>query len=144
MNVQNILDGKAAGGVTTIASSASLGEAVAVLAERRIGAVVISANGREVEGIISERDIVRELARRGAAALELKVLHVMTRRIVSCAPGDTSESVMARMSQGGFRHMPVMAGGVLVGIISIRDVVKARLDDLAMEKGALENMIMGF
>lgn len=144
MNVQNILDAKPTAGVATIGPDASLSEAASLLSERRIGAVVVLDDMGALVGILSERDLVREMARRGAASLSVAVSQVMTRRLVTCAPGDTAESVLSRMSEGRFRHMPVLVGGAMVGLISIGDVVKARLDDLAMEKSALEGMIMGF
>lgn len=144
MNVNNILATKPVEGVIMIPPDTRLADAAALLVEKRIGAVVISATGDSIEGIISERDIVRELARRGPACLDLSVSHAMTRRLTTCTPGDTAQSVLSRMTEGRFRHMPVMDGTKMIGIISIGDVVKARLDDLAMEKDALESMIMGF
>ena len=144
MNVQHILDAKPIAGVTTISPDAALSDAAALLAGQRIGALVVQTDAGELAGILSERDLVRELARRGTACLELRVAHVMTRKIVTCAPGDSAESVLAKMAGGRFRQMPVVSGAAMVGLISIGDVVKARIDDLAMEKSALEGMIMGF
>lgn len=144
MIVQQIMKSKAAGGVATIAPAAGLDAAVAAMAERRIGALVVSRTGADVEGIVSERDIVRELAARGPACLGRTVGEVMTRVIVTCAPADTAQSVLERMTAGRFRHMPVLEGGEMVGLISIGDVVKARLDELGAEMDALEGMIKGF
>ena len=144
MIVQQIMKSKAAGGVATIAPAAGLDAAVAAMAERRIGALVVSRTGTDVEGIVSERDIVRELAARGPACLGRTVGEVMTRVIVTCAPADTAQSVLERMTAGRFRHMPVLEGGEMVGLISIGDVVKARLDELGAEMDALEGMIKGF
>ncbi|MGA1268765.1 MAG: CBS domain-containing protein [Gemmobacter sp.] len=144
MIVQQIMKSKAAGGVATIAPAAGLDAAVAAMAERRIGALVVSRTGADVEGIVSERDIVRELAARGPACLGRTVGEVMTRTIVTCAPADTAQSVLERMTAGRFRHMPVLEGGEMVGLISIGDVVKARLDELGAEMDALEGMIKGF
>jgi len=144
MNVQQIMKSKAAGGVVTIGPEAGLGAAVAAMAERRIGALVVSRTGTDVEGIVSERDIVRELAAQGPGCLGRRVAEVMTRAIVTCAPADTAQSVLERMTAGRFRHMPVVEGGEMVGLISIGDVVKARLDELGAEKDALEGMIKGF
>lgn len=144
MIVQQIMKSKPAGGVATIGPEAGLGEAVALMAQRRIGALVVSRTGTDLEGIVSERDIVRELAAQGPACLGRTVAEVMTRAIVNCALADTAESVLERMTVGRFRHMPVVEGGEMVGLISIGDVVKARLDDLAAEKDALEGMIRGF
>lgn len=95
-------------------------------------------------GILSERDIVRELGRKGAGCLTMVVAEVMTARLVTCTRDDSAHDVMVRMTDGRFRHMPVMDGAEMVGLISIGDVVKARLGELAMEKEALEGMIMGF
>ena len=103
----------------------------------------MSDDGNSVAGIISERDIVRELGRKGAACLSEKVADVMTSTIVSCAEDETADAVLVKMTDGRFRHMPVMRDGSMVGLISIGDVVKARLSELAMEKDALEGMIMG-
>ncbi len=144
MIVQQIMKSKPAGGVATIGPGAGLGAAVALMAQRRIGALVVSRTGTDLEGIVSERDIVRELAAQGPACLGRTVAEVMTRAIVTCALADTAESVLERMTVGRFRHMPVVEGGEMVGLISIGDVVKARLDDLAAEKDALEGMIRGF
>ena len=103
----------------------------------------MSSDGKGVSGIISERDIVRSLAVRGAVCLQEKVEDMMTRNPVSCTKSETADSVLERMTNGRFRHMPVVEGDELVGIVTIGDVVKARMDELAMEKDALEGMIMG-
>ena len=142
MLVSQILKSKA-GGIVTLAPGASLREAVDLLAARRIGAVVVSPDGRSVKGIVSERDIVRELGRAGPACLDTPVDKVMTRAIYGCAPSDTADSVLETMTNRRFRHMPVMEGNVMVGFISIGDVVAARLAELQMEKEALTGMIMG-
>ncbi len=131
-------------GVVTASANMAVGELVALLAEKRIGAVVLSQDGKTLQGIVSERDIVRVLAQSGAGAMTLPVSAVMTAKVVTCAPEDGADSVLQRMTDGRFRHLPVMSGGVLVGLISIGDVVKARLSELAMEKDALEGMIKGF
>jgi CBS domain-containing protein len=142
MLVSQILQSKA-GGVVTIAPGATLREAVDLLAARRIGALVVSSDGASVKGILSERDVVRELGRAGPACLDAKVDSVMTRAIYGCAPTDTTDSVLETMTNRRFRHMPVMQGAVMVGFISIGDVVAARLAELQMEKDALTGMIMG-
>ena len=143
MLVHQILNDKAAQGVFTIPPGTTLAEAVEVLAARRIGAVIVSLDGAHVEGILSERDIVRELGQRGTGCLNDPVEAVMTRDIVSCMPGDKADHVLQKMTDGRFRHMPVMEAGAMVGLISIGDVVKARLSELNMEKEALTGMIMG-
>lgn len=144
MIVQEILKEKTAGEVVTVPPGSSVAEAVEVLSARRIGAVIVSADGRHVAGILSERDVVRELGKRGPDCLRDPVEALMTSAIVGCARDDTTESVLQRMTEGRFRHMPVMQGDEMVGLISIGDVVKARLSQLSMEKDALEGMIKGF
>ncbi|MFE3835685.1 CBS domain-containing protein [Pseudogemmobacter sonorensis] len=143
MIVSQILGLKADPSVVTIAPQASIAEAVALLAGRRIGALVVSADGRRAEGILSERDIVRGLAGSGADCLLAQVDTLMTRRLLTCARGDAAVEVLTRMTEGRFRHMPVIEAGELVGLISIGDVVKARLDELRAERDALESMIKG-
>jgi CBS domain-containing protein len=144
MTVQKILKLKGDMTVVSVPPTATLAEAAEVLATRRIGAVMVSADGRHFEGILSERDIVRELGRKGAACLTETVERAMTRKIVSCTRADLATEVMQKMTDGRFRHMPVMEGDEMIGVISIGDVVKARLSELAMEKDALESMIKGF
>lgn len=129
--------------IVTIAPDTTVAEATRLLSERRIGAVVVSSDGKTPDGILSERDIVRELGRAGPACLDQKVEAVMTRAIYGCAPGDTTDSVLETMTTRRFRHMPVMEDNVMVGFISIGDVVAARLAELQMEKDALTGMIMG-
>lgn len=144
MLVQQILKAKSDDGVVTVPPGATIARAVEVLSTRRIGAVIVSPDGKRVAGILSERDIVRELGRRGAACLSDLVDNVMTARTVNCRVSDSADQVMAKMTEGRFRHMPVVEDGQMVGLISIGDVVKARLSELAMEKDALEGMIKGF
>ena len=144
MIVQQILKGKPEGAVVTVPPGTTVAEAVEILSARRIGALIVSTDGRHVAGILSERDVVRELGRRGPDSLNDPVEKVMTTAIVGCTPDERAESVMQKMTDGRFRHMPVMEGAVMVGLISIGDVVKARLSELGMEKDALEGMIKGF
>ena len=143
MQVLQILKNKGDDGVVTVMPGSSVGEVARVLSARRIGAVIVSRDGKHIEGIVSERDIVRELGRRGAEVLDLEVDAIMTRKTVGCARTDSTEAVMERMTDGRFRHMPVMEGDEMIGLISIGDVVAARLADLHMEKEALTGMIMG-
>lgn len=144
MLVSQILSHKAAGpGVVTIPPGASLRAAVELLAAHRIGAVVVAADGKRVEGILSERDVVRELSRRGAACLDDTVAAAMTREVSSCTLTDTADRILETMTRRRFRHMPVIEGGEMVGLISIGDVVAARLAELQMERDALTGMIMG-
>ena len=144
MLVSQILRSKADDAVLTIRSQATVGEAAHTLSERRIGSLVVSEDGRHAVGIVSERDIVREIGRRGAGILSDPVERLMTRDLVTCTRDDTADAVLATMTEGRFRHLPVVEGGELVGLISIGDVVKARLGELSMERDALEGMVKGF
>jgi CBS domain-containing protein len=99
--------------------------------------MVVSEDGRSVSGMISERDVVRGLAERGARILEVPVAELMTRTVFSCGPKDTIKQVMAEMTRRRVRHLPVVADGVLVGIVSIGDVVKSRLDEVETETNVL-------
>ncbi len=144
MLVQQILKGKSDDGVVTVPPGTSLAKAAEILSSRRIGAIIVSPDGKRVAGILSERDIVRELGRRGVACMADTVDAVMTAKIVGCHVSDSADQVMQAMTEGRFRHMPVMEGDLMVGLISIGDVVKARLSELSMEKDALEGMIKGF
>ena len=108
-----------------------------------IGAVVVTTGGAP-DGILSERDIVRELGKRGQVCLEDKVDDIMTRDLVTCDPNDRAIRVLQVMTDKRFRHMPVMDEGKLIGLVSIGDVVKARLDELSAQAESLKNMIMGY
>ena len=143
MLVHQILKSKADDSVVTVKPGTLVSEAAGILAEKGIGTVVVSADGDTADGILSERDIVRELARRGATCLSDKVSDYMTSELQTATRDERADSVLARMTEGRFRHMPVMDGDAMVGLISIGDVVKARLDLLAMENEALEGTIMG-
>ncbi|WP_050603482.1 CBS domain-containing protein [Ruegeria sp. 6PALISEP08] len=144
MLVQAILKSKATDGVVTVAPTATVSEVSKILAEKRIGTVVISEDGGETaSGILSERDIVRELAGSGSGCLNQPVKSYMTQELVTTTRQATVEDIMSRMTEGRFRHMPVVEDGKLVGIVTLGDVVKAQLAELAMEKDALEGMIMG-
>ncbi len=144
MHVSQILKSKAEQAVVTIAPGSTVAAAAELLSSRRIGAVIVSPDGRRVAGILSERDIVRELGRRGPACLSDPVDTIMTARIVSCRKDERANDVLQKMTDGRFRHMPVMEGDEMVGLISIGDVVKARLSELAMERDALEGMVKGY
>lgn len=144
MLVQLILKSKANSGVLTVASSASVAEAAAILAEKGIGTVVVSDDGgKTAAGILSERDIVRELAKSGSGCLSKPVGDYMTRDLITCTSQTNVEQVLQQMTEGRFRHVPVVEDGKLTGLVSIGDVVKAQLSQLAMEKDALQGMIMG-
>ena len=140
MTVKTILSRKGRE-VVTIAPTANLSEAVKLLAERRIGAVVVTGADNHVAGILSERDIVRALGERGAAALGDNIAAVMTRKVTTCTEADTVAFIMERMTEGKFRHLPVVEQGKLVGVISIGDVVKFRVEEIEGESNALREYI---
>ncbi len=143
MKVHRIIGGKSEEGVVGIAPDATVSEAARMLSERRIGALMVSRDGRTPMGILSERDIVRELGRRGASCMDDPVEALMTRDVVGCSRDDEADAVLGKMTEGRFRHMPVMEDGAMTGLISIGDVVKARLAELAAERDALQDMVMG-
>lgn len=143
MLIRTILNAKAVAGVVTIAPGASLADAAAELSTRNIGALVASDTGADALGILSERDIVRELGRKGAACMVQTVAEVMTRDLIVCSPEDDADTVLGQMTAGHFRHIPVVEGGRMIGFISAGDVIKAQLGKLAMEKDALESMVAG-
>jgi CBS domain-containing protein len=140
MTVKTILSEKGSD-VVTIKPTATLDEAIATLAEHRIGALVVLGADQRVIGILSERDIIRVLAERGAGALKEPLAQTMTRVVVTCAEADTMSELMERMTRGRFRHIPVVEQDRLVGIISIGDVVKQRLGEMARESEALRDYI---
>ncbi|MGE3145443.1 MAG: CBS domain-containing protein [Pseudorhodoplanes sp.] len=127
--------------VFTISPTATLGNAVKTMAEKRIGALVVTGAGDRLTGIVSERDIVRMLAAHGAAALDMPLNEAMTRKVATCDEAETISSLMERMTAGKFRHMPVVESGVLVGMISIGDVVKFRLHEMEQEQSAMRDYI---
>lgn len=142
MNVKAILAAKKLGGdIVTIEPTADLATAAKLLSKHRIGSVVIRGAGERVVGILSERDIVRAVSEQGAGALALPVGQVMTRDVATCGEDDTVASIMERMTAGRFRHMPVVANGRLVGLISIGDVVKQRVDEIVGESEAMRDYI---
>ena len=143
MLVQQILKSKATDGVFTIKPGTSVADAASVLSNNRIGSVIISATGKTADGILSERDIVRELGKRGPACMSDKVDDMMTKNLVTCSCEDKADDILEKMTEGRFRHMPVIKDGEMIGLITLGDVVKARLTELSMEKEALEGMIMG-
>ena len=140
MNVQEILSVKGRD-VVTIEPNANLARAANLLAERRIGALVVTGVGGRIVGILSERDIVQVLATRGITVLDAQVSEVMTRKVTTCSPTDTISSIMERMTAGKFRHVPVIEQSQIVGIVSIGDVVKHRLQEMEHEQEALRDYI---
>jgi CBS domain-containing protein len=140
MNVRAILAVK---GSTTIdiEPTANLAEAVKLLRAHRIGALLIRGAGGRLAGILSERDIVRALSEQGAEALKLTVGQIMTRNVDTCTEDDSCASIMERMTAGKFRHLPVLRNGALVGVISIGDVVKQRVEEIESESQAMREYI---
>lgn len=131
------------GGVIAIGRDATLSEAVAVLAEKRIGALVVTDGRGTLCGILSERDIVRKLAQTPGQTLPQSVAENMTSDVKTCTAADSLVSVLRTMSEGRFRHMPVMDGEALVGMLTIGDVIQYRLNELEHEKLQLKQMIVG-
>jgi CBS domain-containing protein len=140
MNVKAILAAKG-GDIICIEPTADLAAAAKLLSAHRIGAVLIRGAGGRLAGILSERDIVRALAEHGAGALALPVGQVMTRTVATCGEDDTVATIMERMTAGKFRHMPVVAMDNLMGLISIGDVVKQRVEEVEQESEAMRDYI---
>ena len=140
MHVRDILKRKGAA-VATIGAERTVAEAAAELSRRAIGALVVSADGRHIEGIVSERDIVRELDRLGAPLLAMTVGSIMSSPVHTCAVDDATEDVMALMTELRVRHVPVVADGVLGGLVSIGDVVKSRIEALEADRRELVEYI---
>ena len=143
MKVMQILKMKGSTAVETVAATATVAEASRLLSQKRIGALVVTKAEGGLLGIVSERDIVRHIGADGAAALSLPVRNVMTSKVECCAPEDDALSVLERMTTGRFRHMPVMMRGQLAGLLSIGDVVKARIDEIEAENEAMAHMLSG-
>jgi CBS domain-containing protein len=139
MTVRAILDTKGHQ-ILSVEPDAKLSVAVKILAERKIGAVLVMSKGR-MEGILSERDIVRVLGDRGAGVLDEPVSSVMTHKVISCRETDTVAAIMEMMTLGKFRHLPVVEGDKVVGLISIGDIVKWRVREYEMEQEALRDYI---
>jgi len=139
MTVRAILDTKGHQ-IESVEPDAKLSAAIKTLAERKIGAVLVISQGR-IEGILSERDIVRVIGERGAAALDEPVSAVMTRKVVSCKQADTVAAIMEMMTSGKFRHLPVVENDTDVGLISIGDIVKWRVGEYEAEQEALREYI---
>jgi CBS domain-containing protein len=127
--------------VVTVAPDATVRGLLATLAEHGIGATVVSADGRAVDGIVSERDIVRALADRGEGVLDEHVADIMTGDVQTCTPGAHVDELMALMTEHRVRHIPVVVDGALRGIVSIGDVVKSRMGDLELERDSLSRYI---
>jgi len=140
MTVKSILDSKGTD-VATVEPTTDIASAVSLLAAHNIGALIVIDTNQQVAGIISERDVIREMADRGVEALRLAVRDVMTPEPVTCSRRDTISTVMELMTAGRFRHLPVVERGQLIGIISIGDVVKHRLHEIESETATLRDYI---
>jgi CBS domain-containing protein len=142
MRINDVLRVKGAQ-VVTVTPDTRVRRLLAVLAEHRIGAVVVSNDGTSVDGIVSERDIVRALAVRGAAVMSEPITAIYTAEVLTVTPQTSVEEVMRMMTEHRMRHTPVVVDGGLRGIVSIGDVVKVRIDELETERAALTDYITG-
>jgi CBS domain-containing protein len=127
--------------VATVDPSSTVGVVVAALAERKVGALVVSADGNRVDGIVSERDVVRALADQGTAVLDAEVASIMTSEVHTCGMSTTVDELSTLMTEGRYRHVPVVVDGALAGIVSIGDVVKSHISELEQEKATLHEYI---
>lgn len=140
MRARQILDGKGSE-VATVTPDTTVRDAVAELARHNVGALVVSPDGRRVVGIMSERDVVRRLGTDGAPVLDRPVEAIMKQGVRTCTPDESTDELMSTMTEGRFRHVPVVEDDQLVGIISIGDVVKVRIDELDHEREQLADYI---
>ena len=140
MRVSKLLEHKGAA-VATVRGSATIAESVAELARHGIGALVVSTDGEHIEGIISERDIVRRLADRQSGLLDQPVATIMSTTVHTCSLDDEVETLMTIMTERRIRHVPVVHDGVLVGVVSIGDVVKSRIGELEKDRNELVEYI---
>ena len=144
MLVNQILNSKKNNFVETVERTTSVKVITDILVSKKIGSVIISSDGQILEGIVSERDIVRTISQHGRSALDLKASNIMTKKLYACKLDTNGDHVLFLMNEKRFRRMPVVEGGRLVGIITQGDVVKAKLSEISMEKDALESMIAGY
>ncbi|CAN7312467.1 CBS domain-containing protein [Knoellia sp. LjRoot47] len=140
MRISDVVKRKG-GTVVTVRSDASVTALLDLLAEHRIGAVVVSDDGETIAGIVSERDVVRHLQKRGAAVLDEDVSAIMTAEVQTCSPEDELTDLEHTMTENRFRHVPVLVDGKLAAIVSIGDVVKHRITDLQAERDQLSAYI---
>ena len=140
MNVATILRNKG-NAIETARPDMSVSEACTLLTELGIGSLVVSTDGRQVEGIISERDVIRHLARVGADILDLRISEIMIRDVVTCTSEDNIAHLMETMTEHRIRHLPVVQDGTLIGLVSIGDVVKHRIRETEQEAEALKAYI---
>jgi CBS domain-containing protein len=142
MRISDVIAGKGDGQVLTVTPEASVRELLAVLAEHNIGALVVSADGVSVDGIVSERDVVRRL-HDDEQVLDARVDSIMTSPVRTCEGHQTVDELMVLMTERRFRHVPVVKDGALVGIVSIGDVVKSRISELEFERDQLDSYVHG-
>jgi CBS domain-containing protein len=140
MRISDVLAGKASREVVTINPDATVRDLLASLAEHNVGALVVSADGNAVDGIVSERDVVRRLAR-DETVLDAPVSSIMTAEVSTCSPHAPVTDLMVVMTEGRFRHIPVVEDGRLTGIVSIGDVVKSRMSELEFERDQLDHYV---
>ncbi len=140
MKISDVLKGKQGQDVVTIRPGASVRDLLVVLAEHNIGAVIVSGDGTAVDGIVSERDVVRKL-NGNDEILDAAVEAIMTAVVHTCEPGADVDELMAQMTQHRIRHVPVIDGGDLVGVVSIGDVVKSRINQLEFERDQLDSYV---
>ena len=140
MKISDVIKGKSASGVITIVPDATVRELLALLAEHNIGAVIVSTDGTAVDGIVSERDVVRKLTG-DDAVLDAPVEQIMTAVVQTCEPGADVDGLMAQMTEHRIRHVPVIDHGQLVAVVSIGDVVKSRIGQLEFERDQLDSYV---
>jgi len=142
MRINDILRHKGTS-VATIGPDATVAELLSTLSEQRVGALVVSSDGARVEGIVSERDVVRRLHESGADLLSAPIAAIMTAEVHTCSPEDSIDALMRMMTERRIRHIPVVVADRLTGIVSIGDVVKFRIDELEAERKQLQDYIAG-
>ena len=140
MRIREVVAAKGSQKVVTVPPTATVAELVALLAEHNVGALVVSPDGHTVEGIVSERDVVRRLADR-PDILDAGVESIMTTNVHTCSPSDPLDDMMTVMTERRIRHVPVVENGELVGIVSIGDVVKHKIDRLEFERDQLDSYV---
>ncbi len=140
MRISEVVAGKASQDVVTISPDASVRELIALLARHNVGAAVVSTDGSSLAGIASERDVVRKLDGNDAA-LDASVSEIMTSNVVTCRPDSTLDEVRTIMTDGRFRHLPVVDGDRVVGVVSIGDIVKNHIDQLQFERDQLDSYV---
>ncbi len=140
MKINDVIRGKSSRAVITITQDASVRDLLALLAEHNIGAVIVSQDGAQVDGIVSERDVVRKL-NGDDSVLDAPVSQIMTEVVQTCAPGLDVDELMAQMTEHRIRHVPVIDDGELVAVVSIGDVVKSRITQLTFERDQLDSYV---